>query len=278
MLMGAILKKLSLLTLLVVLTACASKEAKNKKHQSELYFGAGTQSLMSQDYTDALTNLIKADKLDPDNAGILTNLAMAYYFKGEKDHAITTLKRSIELNEDNSDAKINLATIYYKDGNVEQAEKIYKEVLKDLTYDKQARTFYNLGTLELRKNNTVEAENYFNKSIKEEGNFCPSYHQIGLLQYSRKQYKMAYKNFKEASMGVCYESSPAAHYYQGLTLAKLQRYNEARMKFDEIDAKFKNSEFSALARNRMVELNELERTNPAADNHASRNVLESPEF
>lgn len=277
MVFGRIHKHFILIALAIVVSACSSKAEKTRKHQSELYFGAGTQSLMSQDYTDALTNLIKSDQLDPENPNIMTNLAMAYYFKGERDLAVETLKKVIVLDDKNSDAKINLATIYFKDGDINNAEKIYKTVLRDLTYDKQARTFYNLGTIELKRQNTASAENYFKRSIKEESNYCPSYLQLGIIQYGRKQYNQAYKNFKEATMGTCYES-PAAHYYQGLTLTHLKRFNDARMKFDEIDAKFKSSEYATKARMKMSELVEIEKNIPAEEYQASRKVLESPEF
>src|SRR5687768_13729388 len=110
---------------LMIMTSCASKNNVKSK-QSDLYFSAGTQSLMSKDYTDALKNLLKANELNPDNSEILNNLGMAYYFKGEIDLAIKTLNRALELNEENSDAKVNLASIHYKAGNVSQAEKLYK--------------------------------------------------------------------------------------------------------------------------------------------------------
>ena len=277
MVFSRISKQIVLMTMVIFVTACSSKAEKTKKHQSELYFGAGTQSLMSKDYTDALTNLMKANELDPENPGIMTNLAMAYYFKGERDLAVKTLKEASKLDDENSDAQINLATIYFKDGDINNAEKIYKQVLKNLTYDKQARTFYNLGTIELKRNDIVGAESYFKRSIKEESNYCPSYLQLGIIQYGRKQYNTAYKNFKEATMGTCYEN-PAAHYYQGLTLSQLRRYNEARMKFDEIDAKFKSSEYATRARMKMVELTEIEKNIPAEDFQASRKLLDSPEF
>lgn len=266
-----------ILTLVIFLAACSSKSDK-RKHQSQLFFGAGTQSLMTQDYTDALTNLLKANELDPENAGILTNLGMAYYFKGERELAVKTLKKSLELDDDNSDAKLNLASIYFKDGDFNNSEKIYKSVLKDLTYDKQARTLYNLGVIELQRKRLSSAENYFKKSIKEESNYCPSYFQLGLIQYEKRQLNLALKNFREASMGTCYDSSPGAHYYQGLTLTGLKRFNEARMKFDELDARFKSSEYAAMARSKMMELNEIEKNNMSEDTHASRKLLDSPEF
>lgn len=266
-----------ILALLVFISACSSSATKQKKRQAEIYYGAGTQSLMSQDYTDALTNLMKANELDPDNSGILNNLGMAYYFKGEKDLAIKTLKKSLEIDSDNSDSKINLASIYFNAGDLNSAERIYKSVLKNLTYDKQARTYYNLGILELKRNNTSAAENYFKKSVKEDGNYCAGYFQLGMVQYGRRQYTNALKNFREASMGICYET-PAAHYYQALTFTKLKRFNEARAKYDEIDARFKTSEFAVKSRANLVELNELERNFPSVDAQASRKMFESPEF
>jgi type IV pilus assembly protein PilF len=278
MLTGSFHKIIVILTLAVFVSACSSTKDAKIKHQSELYFGAGTQSLMSKDYTDALTNLLKANQLDPNNSGILTNLGMAYFFKGERDLAVKTLKQAIELDEDNSDAKINLASIYFKDGDYNSSEKIYKSILRNLTYDKQARTLYNLGVIELQRSNVNAAENYFKKSVKEESNYCPSYFQLGLIQYDRKQFNSALKNFKEAATGTCYESSPAAHYHQALTYTSLRRFNEARLKYDEIDVRFKTTEYARKARVKMMELNEIEKTNPAEDNHASRKMLESPEF
>lgn len=261
---------------LFLVTSCSSKKDVKAK-QAELYYGAGTQSLMQQQYTEALKNLIKANEMDPDNAEVLNNLGMAYYFKGEKDIAVKTLHRALEIDEKNSDAKTNLASILYKDGRIAEAEKMYKEVLKDLTYDKQARTYFNLGILELRsKGNTVSAENYFKKSIKEDDNYCPAYLHLGLLQFNRRQFNSALKNFREAAMGTCYES-PAPHYYQALSLIELRRYDDARLKLDDIDTRFKKSSFAVKARAKAIEINQLE-NRKSPESHASRNVLESPDF
>lgn len=262
---------------LIFSVACSSKK-KEQNEQAAIYFGAGTQSLLQQEYTDALSNLLKANQLDPDNSEILNNLGMAYYFKGEKDLALKSLKKSLSINKDNSDARLNLASIYFKDGDFTSAEKIYKEVLKDLTYEKQARTYYNLGVLELQhRKNVSAAEKYFRKSLKENDSYCPSYYQLGMIQYSRRQFNTALKNFKEAGMGVCYDSA-SAHYYQGLTYVKLNRFNEARMKFDEIDTRFKKSVFAVKARSKMIELNEIERNYMANENHASGKMLDKSGF
>lgn len=260
-----------------LLASCSSKKDSVAEKKAELFFGAGTQNLVAKEYTEALKNFMEANKLDPDNSDILNNMGMAYYFKGELDLAIQTLKRSLQLNKNNSDAKINLASIYYNEKNYAEAERLYKKVLLDLTYDKQARTYFNLGILEAQiKKNQVAAENYFKKSIAEDDNYCPSYFQLGMIQYNRRQFNSALRNFKEASMGSCYEL-PAPHYYQALTFTELKRYDEARAKLEEIDARFKESVYAVKARTKAVELRDIENRKPI-ESHASRKVLESPDF
>lgn len=272
------MKALSLLVLLV-LAACSSSKGDTKKKQAALYFSSGTQSMMAQEYTAALTSLLKANELEPDNTDILNNLGMAYYFKGERDIAVKTINRAIKLNGNNSDAKNNLASIHYHDKNYAQAEKLYIEVSKDLIYDKQARTFYNLGLLELEaKRNPKRAEEYFKKSVKEDDNYCPSYYQLGMIYYNNRQLNLALKNLKEAGTGVCYES-PAPHYYQGVVMMELGRLDEARMKFDEVESRFKKTSFATRARVKARELSSVDIGETKQPETAAKSeYLDGPKF
>jgi type IV pilus assembly protein PilF len=273
------MSKYIFLILLAGIFAGCSSQSKLQNKQAGLYFSAGTQSLIDQDYTAALNSLLKANELNPENSEILTNLGMAYYFKDEKDLAIKYLKQALKINESNSDAKVNLASIYFKDGNYSAAEKLYKEVLKDLTYDKQARTYYNLGLIEAQvKKDLASAEDYFKRSIKEDENYCPSFFQLGMIQYQQRQYSTALKNFKEAGTATCY-SAPAPFYYQGLTYMALGKYDEARLKFDDVETRFKKSVFAAKARAKTAELNNIEINQTKSQTHASKDMgIETSEF
>lgn len=271
----------SIISILAVLfiTACSSTKSVEVK-QAQIYFNSGTQSLMDADYTAALTSLLKANELSPDSSEILTNLGMAYYFKGEKDLSIKHLQAALKINPKNSDAKTNLASIYFSDKNYPQAEQIYKEVLRDLTYDKQARTYYNLGLIEKDgRKNLSGAEDYFNKSVKEDESYCPSYFQLGMIYFQRRQLNTALKNFKEAGTGTCYESA-APHYYYGLTLMELGRIDDARMKFDDVESRFKRTTFAVKARAKILEMDSIQIKNvKSPESHAAGSKkLESPEF
>lgn len=270
--------KMVLLSLLLVLVSCASKKNETRIKHASLYFGAGTQAMMEQQYTEALTNLMKANELDPNNTDILTNLAMAYYFKGEKQLAYKNLNEALRIEPKNSDARMNLASLYYEDNRIGDAEVTWKEVLKNLTYDKQARTYYNLGLLEMdRKKNTAAAEDYFRLSLKEDSNYCPSQLKIGLIQYDRRKFNQALSTFREATLGTCYES-PAPHYYQGLTLMELRRFDDARLKFEEINNRFPRDVYAVKSRTKLIEMREFEKSYSGIQSQAPRKVLTAPEF
>jgi type IV pilus assembly protein PilF len=262
---------------IISLYSCSSKKNANVSKKAGLFYGQGTADLINKKYTDALKNLLNANELEPNNSEIINNLGMAYYFKGQRDLAIQHLNKAIELNEKNADAKSNLATIYYHEGNIKKAEKLYKEVTTDLTYEKLAITYYNLGVLELdKKKNSLAAENYFKKSLEEDENYCPSYFQIGLIKYGQRKFNTALKNFKEASMGVCYEI-PAPIYHQALALIELKEYDEARLKLDMIETRFKDTPYYTKAKNKILELGEIQ-TRFTSEKQASGNLFESPEF
>lgn len=269
---------LVLLLATMLLSSCSSRSKEVSNKQAALYFGSGTNSLINGHYTEALTALLKANNLEPENSNILTNLGMAYYFKGERETAVKFLNKALEFDKDNSDAKLNLASIYYNDGEIDKAEKYYKLVLKDLTYDKQARTHYNLGMLELQKrNNLVAAENYFKKAILEDDNYCAAYLQLGQIQFKRKQFRTSLKNFRESTMGTCVNSE-AGHYYQGLAYIELNDFLDARLKFEEVITKFGKTAYGAKARAKSLEMNDIESRFNAKQTHASRKLLESPNF
>ncbi|MFE2008978.1 hypothetical protein ACFW6U_27325, partial [Pseudomonas guariconensis] len=65
--------------------------------------------------------------------------------------------------------------------------------------------------------------------------------------------------------------------YQAITLIELKRYDDARIKLEEIDTRFKKSTYAVRARSKAIELQGIEKTK-SSESHASRKVLESPDF
>lgn len=255
--------KVSFFALILILTSCASNQKtaedmiKNKK--ARLYYDQGTQELADKEYTAALGHLQKAYKHEPDNTHILNNLGMAYYFKGATGSAIKFIDKALDLDAKNTPARMNLATIHMKNKDYGAAEKEYIKITKDLTYMAQFRTYFNLGLLYQAKGMQKKANNYFNKAIKENENYCPAHFQLANHFYKKRDYKMALKKYKDASFGVCY-NNPIPHLKQAKTLSKLGRYKKARITLNKIIERFGTTKYRSIAQNELREINRLEKS------------------
>lgn len=270
-----------ILVLSFTVISCSSNSQKVslKEKRAKIFYGQGTRNLVDKEYTKALKNLLEANSLVNNDSKIHTNLGMAYYFKKNKTLAISHLKRAIELDNKNSDAKLNLATIYMEQNKLDLAEKNFNDILKDLVYEQQFRTYYNLGVLELKRGELTKAITYFKSSININENYCPAFFQLGKIAYGKGHYKHAFKMYHEASMGVCYNNAEP-HYMQALSLIKLKRYADATAKLEEMTEKFALTKYEAMARRALVKISELKdqkfKQQMKAENY-KRNIL-TPDF
>lgn len=237
----------ALLCLMLILTSCAATIGKTtKERKADLYLQQGTQGLVQGNYTRALKDLLEAVKLDPKNSSIHNNLGMAYYLKKQTAKAKLHIERSIQLDATNTDAKSNLAGIYMDQGDYKTALKVYDQILKDLTYEKQYKTHYNMGLMYLKMKDNKNAISHFEKSIQENNNYCPSHFQIGLIAYHAGYYKKAVDGFKSAMKGVCV-NNPAPHYYLGISYMEKGANDMAQEKFDYLIEKHSDTKFGTLA-------------------------------
>lgn len=242
----------------IALTACASKSINSTPEQkkAEIYYDKGTANLVDKKYTSAIDDLLKAFQLNPKSSKINNNLGMAYLFKGNQEKAIAHIKMAIELDSANTDARSNLASIYFTNKEYEKAEKIYSDILKDLTYQAHFRTYYNLGLLSLKRNDTKRAEEYFDLALKENTSYCAAHFQKGMIVFNKGFYSKALEIFKEGSLGSCY-NEPAPHYQAALCYIELKRFDDAREKLEFIIGQFDKSKYSTLAQIRFSRIREL---------------------
>jgi Tfp pilus assembly protein PilF len=246
------MKNISAITIfltVILLSSCATHESidkTNEEKKAEIYYGQGTNELVKKNYSQALINLLHAKELDPDDSQIRNNLGMAYYFREQPELAEKELLKAIDLNKNNSDARVNLGTIYLEKKRIKEARNQYELVLKDLTFPNQFRNYYNLAVLELEVGDRAKAFEYLFKSIKEKDEYCQAHFKLGELYSEENKFKQALISFQESGKGTCV-SEPAPYYQQALSLVNLGRLEEARLKLNEIIAKFPNNHFSNLA-------------------------------
>ncbi len=248
---------------------------KNNNNQAYNYYSWGTQALMSKDYGKAISHLRQAVEIDPHFSDAHNNLGMAYYFKKQIDLAYNHLEKSLSLNPKNTDALSNLASLDYERGDITMAEQKYQQCLKDLTYEKNARVYYNLSLIELKRNNLSKARHYLTESVSENADYCPSWIKLGLIDFESKNYPSAYNNFLKAGMGTCAQD-PLPVYWQGLILIEMKKFVKARLKFEELNSRFTDHPYRQQIEEKLTTLSILEK------NHMIESKLinetESPTF
>lgn len=247
-----------IISFLVLCISCASNEPKDltpEEKKGELYYELGTSDLIKKNYLSALTNLLKARDFSPKDSKIRNNLGMAYYFKGQHELAETELGEAIALDKKNSDAKINLGTIYFEKKKNKEARRLYAEVLTQLTFENQFRTYYNIALIDLAEGDRRGAFENLTKSLKEKEDYCAAHFKLGELYSEEYKFKDALASFRQAGKGTCV-SEPAPVYQQAVTLANLDRNEEAKKKFQEVIAKFSTTQYKAMAVSQMKQLNQ----------------------
>ena len=281
-------KQIVLLILaLTILTSCSSEGIKDKSprtKKAELYYSQGTSLLIKRKYTEALDHLIKADQLTPSNSKVKNNLAMAYYFKNKTKMAIDILKQSIELNSKNSDAKVNLGSIYMQLNQLNKAKSVYQEILRDLVYKHQYRTYYNLALIALKEEKHLEAQKHLYLSLKEKNDYCPSLFQLGILEKEKGNHLEALKHFRESTKSTC-TNDPRPHFEIAESLLKLRRVFESKTKYKDIIKQFPNTIYAKKAKARLTKAHSFQKSLTKFDENLLlkdkeklKQYIETPDF
>ena len=237
--------------LALLLLSCASTNKSHKKStndkKADIYFSHGTSKLISKDYTHALKLLLKAAALKPNDAKILNNLGMTFFFKKNYKQSKMLLKRALTLEPENSDARNNLASLFLKLGKLNKAKTEYEIVLKDLIYSHQYRVLYNLALIDFKQGKLKSALKKLEQSVSNKKDHCPAQFLLGKIYFSLRSFNQALKSYQDASKGVCY-SEPAPHYMQAVTLEKLNLFEKAKNKYNFIIEKYPRTRYAKLSK------------------------------
>jgi len=253
-----------------------------EQKKAEIYYNEGTRNLIDKSYTEALTNLLKAKESNPQDSKIRTNLAMALYFRGQKEMALGELEEAISLDSKNTDAHVNISTILMENKKYKKAKEHLILAEKDLIYPGLFRVYYNLGILELKLGDRKTAFKYLEKSVTEKSDFCAGHIKLGQLYTEEMRFKEANKEFNLSIEGVCVNEA-APHYFLAQSLLNLNRYEEAKIKYQFIIEKFPKSDYKNLAMNSLKKLNQSEEIeqfskNNEIDINQDDTTIETPNF
>jgi len=197
----------------------------------EAYSTLGLAHYYERLYDDAIFEMRKAIKINPNNADAKFNLktirSRLEHFQagklfsrlGDRPRAVAEYRKAIELDPRFIEARHRLGVELYLAGNAQEALKeLRRASMVASEYRKAYEIHYAEGLALLHLDRTGDAMGRFEQTVKARPTFAPAHNEMGKILLAREQYDPAIDHFVKA-IG----SDPKAEYARGLQVAMSRR-------------------------------------------------------
>ena len=219
-------RSFSLLLAAVLVYGCASmgvspqdkKRANASIKLAEIYLSEGNTAL-------AMQELVKAQKLNPDDPFIYNNFGMIYIEKENYQLAIVNFEKALALKPDYPEARNNLGSAYLGLEQWDKAIPIFEALMGDVLYTKPHFPLTNLGWAYYNKGDYKTAESYLNQALEIQPDFSRAQMHLGRVYLATGRLHQARKIFEHVAE--TNPKNPFVLYEMGKTYRLLGDYKNA---------------------------------------------------
>lgn len=151
----------------------------------------------------------------------LYNTALTFMRSGDYANAILVLNRAVQLSPENVEYRKQLAFSYFLNNNLDQAEKVIKDVLKSDAADEQ--TYQIAGNIYKAERDSKGAEKNYKRGLKKFPNSGALYNELGETYYDMRSYDNALQSW---TTGIKVDPGYASNYYNA---AKTYLYSKDKV-------------------------------------------------
>ncbi len=217
--------------LLLLVTACSSFSVRDEE-TAKLHLQIGTSQLESGNYPQALSELLLAESLDPENAITQNNLGLTYFFRERSDLAEIHLRKALKLNSQYSDARNNLSRILIERGRYQEALKEAQIVHEDLTYPAPEKPLLNMGIAQFKLGQFQKAKATFQKTIEFQRDNCMAHSYYGRTLFELHDFVRAAESLDRAA-GFCQRIQfDEPTYYSALSYFEIGQKQKAESRLE----------------------------------------------
>jgi len=208
----------------VMKNPCKNKEyPKVMKQKTEADFS-------KNDYYLALDDILAVKKCDPKDPEVYYWLGRIYQARLEMGKAEENFLQAVQLNKNYSQVYMALGNLYLKQNKNERALENYQKAAGDDTYRDAYIAWNNIGWIYMLRDNLVDAEQAFLKSLAFQPGFCAAFCNMGELRAKQKRYAEAIIQFQKSS-SLCPDYS-RPHRLLGLEYNREGKVAEACSEFE----------------------------------------------
>ncbi len=170
---------LSLYLFLIFCIASCAANIEVRKKQGEASRNLGEAYMQQRDFTSALREFLKAEKMYSKDPYLQNDLGLAYMAKDRLDIAIKHFKKAVKLKPDYTPARNNLGTAHLAKKEWDMAIACFKEIIDDILYATPHYPLTNLGWAYYNKQKYKLAEKYYRDALELEPNFIIALRGLG---------------------------------------------------------------------------------------------------
>jgi len=163
----------------------------NRNDMAATRISLGLGYLKMGNMPQAKQNLEKAKNFAPDMVQVYT--AFAHYYETVAEHKLTieSYEKALSLKSDDADTLNNYGVYLCRQKQVEAAEKQFLKAIAVPSYILVAKSYGNLSSCFLQKDNFVKTEFYLSKAIAHSPSNAKNLFQMVRLQYAMGEYQQA---------------------------------------------------------------------------------------
>lgn len=154
----------------------ARNRARIRVELASLYYGRGSMAV-------ALEELRTAAAADPTYPLTYSLFGLVYMGLHENQLAQSNFERALSLSPTDPDINHNYGLFLCQTGREEESIKYFMQAVSNPLYLAPWRSYSSAGVCALRKNNIRQAEEYFQRALKQEPNDPSSLLQLGQIRY-----------------------------------------------------------------------------------------------
>ena len=162
----------------------------------EEYLNRGMAFYRKGEFDHAIRNFDMAVKSAPDHPEAYLYRGMAYMDKNDLDRAIEDYSKAIDINPKGEEAYFIRGRAYYAKGNIDQAASDYTKAI-DIN-PKYAQPYLSRAFINLRKGNAEQAISDANKALEIDPNIAPAHYTLGLAYANGNNMEYAISEYTKA--------------------------------------------------------------------------------
>jgi len=192
-------------TLTLLVTACATQQQQTYdagvlKARARAHSDLGSVYLQQRNLEVALDEFSIATKIDPTFAMAYNGLGMVHAALSQDALAEMNFKQAIQIEPNNSEAHNNFGNFLCSRGRADESIKEFMAAVKNPLYSTPAMAYTNAGVCSLRKQDTRNAEVYFQRALQLEPLFHSAAYQLALIQFNRNDVVSAKNTLQNAML------------------------------------------------------------------------------